>query len=117
MRELKNSINLIYGLDNIQAIINQSFIELSDSDSIITYWIDLSELGILELFESYYEKRLTQYKAAHAKDIDVWKRDLRKEFFFYEHITAEEERIDRSMDTLPDLSDEDQKRADDIATN
>ena len=117
MEDLKSNINLFSGLDNIQAIMNQSFIELSDSDSIITYWINLSELGILELFESYYEKRLTQYKAAHAKDIDVWKRDLRKEFFFYEHITAEEERIDRSMDALPDLSDEDQMRADDIATN
>lgn len=117
MRDLQINIDSVPGLDNIQVIINQSFIELSDSYGIVTYWIDHSELGILELFESYYEKRLTQYKAAHAKDIDVWKRDLRKEFFFYEHITAEEERIDRSMDTLPDLSDEDQKRADDIATN
>lgn len=117
MRDLKINIDSVPGLDNIQVIINQSFIELSDSDSIVTYWIDHSELGIQELFESYYEKRLTQYKAAHVKDTDVWKRDLRKEFFFYEHITAEEERIDRSMDTLPDLSDEDQKRADDIATN
>ena len=105
MRDLQINIDSVPGLDNIQVIINQSFIELSDSDSIITYWIDLSELGILELFESYYEKRLTQYKAAHAKDIDVWKRDLQKEFVCERHIKAEFWRIKRSLAVVPSSTD------------
>lgn len=105
MRDLKINIDSVPGLDNIQVIINQSFIELSDSDSIVTYWIDHSELGIQELFESYYEKRLTQYKAAHVKDTDVWKRDLQKEFVCEQHIKAEFWRIKRSLAVAPPSAD------------
>lgn len=85
---------------------------------IVGKWIHLrDEDDISEIFDTYYEDCLYEYEYEHGGDPDAWDRDLAQEFTQTKHIQEEKERIKRSEEIMPYLTETDCKKIRDVADN
>lgn len=84
----------------------------------VGYWLHFNgNLGLRNLFESYYEFRLREYEKVHEADEDVWNRDLQKEFVCSYHIPLEKKLIKASEAIFAYVTTNDKNKINNVTTN
>lgn len=84
----------------------------------VGYWLHFNgNLGLRNLFESYYEFRLREYEKVHEADEDVWNRDLQKEFVCSYHIPLEKKLIKASEAIFAYVTTNDKNKINNVSTN
>ena len=85
---------------------------------IVGKWIYLMEEDdISDIFDTYYDDCLEDYKYDHGSDPDAWDRDLAQEFILTKHIQEEKERIKQSQEIMPYLTEADRKKIHAVTNN
>lgn len=83
---------------------------------IVAFWIKYhKQLGIKQLFENYYNIKLSQYKLEHECDDDAWNRELEEEFITRHCTKQEKNLIKLSEPILSYLSESDVQRIKSVA--
>lgn len=73
--------------------------------------------SVLDIYESYCQMRMAQYKARREKDADSWKCDIEDEFFNKEWLDIERKCVYESQALFGFVSEQDGKEIQDIINN
>ena len=85
---------------------------------LVGFWLHRKEdIGIKDIFETYFKLRLEQYVNTHKYDDDAWNRDLQKEFICQHHIPSEKKLIKASEALFAYITESDQKKVISISSN
>lgn len=88
------------------------------ASGIVVWWLlyRRSE-SVLDIYESYCQMRMAQYKARREKDADSWKCDIEDEFFNKEWLDIERKCVYESQALFGFVSEQDGKEIQDIINN
>lgn len=85
---------------------------------IIAWWLKYRrQKKIAELYETYYQMRLNQYREQRERQADSWKIEIEDEFLNDYHVKFENDLIKRSEAIYDYLPDDERKIVHDIANN
>lgn len=89
-----------------------------DAESFVDYWLkNRGNMGVKDIFVSYYESAMNQYIKEHTSDINAWDRNLAQEFVRTVHLSAEKAGIQQSLARLSQLSEAERKQAESLSIN
>ena len=85
------------------------------ASGIVVWWLLYRRSkSVFDIFESYYQMRLAQYKARREKDADSWKYDIEDEFLHKEWLKIEDKCVNNSQALFDFVSERDGKEIQDI---
>lgn len=88
------------------------------ASGIIVWWLLYRRSkSVLDIYESYCQMRMAQYKARREKDADSWKCDIEDEFFNKEWLDIERKCVYESQALFGFVSEQDGKEIQDIINN
>lgn len=88
------------------------------ASGIVVWWLLYRRSkSVLDIYESYCQMRMAQYKARREKDADFWKCDIEDEFFNKEWLDIERKCVYESQALFGFVSEQDGKEIQDIINN
>lgn len=88
------------------------------ASGIVVWWLLYRRSkSVLDIYESYCQMRMAQYKARREKDADSWKCDIEDEFFNKEWLDIERKCVYESQALFGFVSEQDGKEIQDIINN
>lgn len=88
------------------------------ASGIVVWWLLYRRSkSVLDIYESYCQMRMAQYKARREKDADSWKCDIEDEFFNKEWLDIERKCVYESQALFGFVSEQDGKEIRDIINN
>lgn len=88
------------------------------ASGIVVWWLLYHRSkSVLDIYESYCQMRMAQYKARREKDADSWKCDIEDEFFNKEWLDIERKCVYESQALFGFVSEQDGKEIQDIINN
>ena len=88
------------------------------ASGIVVWWLLYRRSkSVLDIYESYCQMRMAQYKARREKDADSWKCDIEDEFFNKEWLDIERKCVSESQALFGFVSEQDGKEIQDIINN
>ena len=88
------------------------------ASGIVVWWLLYRRSkSVLDIYESYCQMRMAQYKAQREKDADSWKCDIEDEFFNKEWLDIERKCVYESQALFGFVSEQDGKEIQDIINN
>lgn len=88
------------------------------ASGIVVWWLSYRRSkSVLDIYESYCQMRMAQYKARREKDADSWKCDIEDEFFNKEWLDIERKCVYESQALFGFVSEQDGKEIQDIINN
>lgn len=88
------------------------------ASGIVVWWLLYRRSkSVLDIYESYCQMRMAQYKARRKKDADSWKCDIEDEFFNKEWLDIERKCVYESQALFGFVSEQDGKEIQDIINN
>lgn len=88
------------------------------ASGIVVWWLLYRRSkSVLDIYESYCQMRMAQYKARREKDADSWKCDIENEFFNKEWLDIERKCVYESQALFGFVSEQDGKEIQDIINN
>jgi|GEM_PF-1178873 hypothetical protein len=88
------------------------------ASGIVVWWLLYRRSkSVLDIYESYCQMRMAQYKARREKDADSWKCDIEDEFFNKEGLDIERKCVYESQALFDFVSEQDGKEIQDIINN
>lgn len=88
------------------------------ASGIVVWWLLYRRSkSVLDIYESYCQMRMAQYKARREKDADSWKCDIEDEYFNKEWLDIERKCVYESQALFGFVSEQDGKEIQDIINN
>lgn len=88
------------------------------ASGIVVWWLLYRRSkSVLDIYESYCQMRMAQYKARREKDADSWKCDIEDEFFNKEWLDIERKCVYENQALFGFVSEQDGKEIQDIINN